>query len=636
MNLESLFKMDYSIINLDSDTLLSFDLELNLSEFDMFGVGEIENLEENQNDDRMNLWTELQSNSLDMNAGFDLSYAVMVNPRSVMADMTNYRSISKNKVYESQSVASINDMERASDRTETPESVNWSLHQERNISESEPDDFYEATESEEENEEFANEEEYKGKNGQSLKKLSATNLNSTILFEENFIPSLAPQLAETAHNSSQSKLMKVNNIEIQKIKIVQKFEQTELLHRKTCNSNMQSRLVAQQKPHKSSRPTYTLKEDQRDCAESEQDIYNSLCERKCYPKPTYSYSCLIAMALKNSQTGLLPVSEIYKFMCDHFPYFKTAPSGWKNSVRHNLSLNKCFEKVEKADTGSNQRKGCLWAINSSRKQKMDEEMKKWSTKDRSLILSSLLNPEFLELLENGEMKHLYQNSEERLHSVSETEYTFPDELDCAVGADVQSLCHKNSKKNSSTNFDVDSQDESSKDDIERIEKRSIDGSIEDSVQLQFNVPTTKDFAANESNQLKETSIYAINPPSVSSIYEVEQTNDSPVYQFSLPSDSPVYHANDLPKIIPVYQFKKANSNTNSCSSWSSSNSNTSNSDEYSPHDKDKQTDNNSEYKSNQRSNKRQKSFMGVIQRIDYNTKNSSFIEVRRKVPISRS
>ncbi|XP_055003080.1 forkhead box protein N4 [Sorex araneus] len=118
---------------------------------------------------------------------------------------------------------------------------------------------------------------------------------------------------------------------------------------------------------------------------------------KHYPKPIYSYSCLIAMALKNSKTGSLPVSEIYSFMKEHFPYFKTAPDGWKNSVRHNLSLNKCFEKVENKLGGAS-RKGCLWALNLARIDKMEEEMHKWKRKDLAAIRRSMANPEELDKL----------------------------------------------------------------------------------------------------------------------------------------------------------------------------------------------------------------------------------------------
>lgn len=124
-----------------------------------------------------------------------------------------------------------------------------------------------------------------------------------------------------------------------------------------------------------------------------------------FPKPAYSYSCLIAMALKNSRAGSLPVSEIYSFMCEHFPYFRTAPNGWKNSVRHNLSLNKCFEKIEKPATNGGQRKGCLWAMNPSKISKMDEEVQKWSRKDPMAIRKAMVYPEHLEALERGEMKH---------------------------------------------------------------------------------------------------------------------------------------------------------------------------------------------------------------------------------------
>jgi len=135
-----------------------------------------------------------------------------------------------------------------------------------------------------------------------------------------------------------------------------------------------------------------------------------------FPKPAYSYSCLIALALKNSRTGCLPVSEIYRFMCEHFPYFRTAPAGWKNSVRHNLSLNKCFEKVEKVGTinsssvgstpnnSSSTRKGCLWTLSPAKATKMDEEVLKWSRKDPLAIKRAMAYPDALEMLERGEMK----------------------------------------------------------------------------------------------------------------------------------------------------------------------------------------------------------------------------------------
>nr|KAF6456088.1 forkhead box N1 [Rousettus aegyptiacus] len=97
------------------------------------------------------------------------------------------------------------------------------------------------------------------------------------------------------------------------------------------------------------------------------------------------------MALKNSKTGSLPVSEIYNFMTEHFPYFKTAPDGWKNSVRHNLSLNKCFEKVENK-SGSSSRKGCLWALNPAKIDKMQEELQKWKRKDPIAVRKSMAKP----------------------------------------------------------------------------------------------------------------------------------------------------------------------------------------------------------------------------------------------------
>ncbi|XP_076464037.1 uncharacterized protein LOC143296135 [Babylonia areolata] len=78
-------------------------------------------------------------------------------------------------------------------------------------------------------------------------------------------------------------------------------------------------------------------------------------------KPPYSFSCLIFMAVEAAPGKKLPVKDIYNWILTNFPYFQNAPTGWKNSVRHNLSLNKCFKKVDK-DKGANIGKGSLWCI----------------------------------------------------------------------------------------------------------------------------------------------------------------------------------------------------------------------------------------------------------------------------------
>jgi hypothetical protein len=135
---------------------------------------------------------------------------------------------------------------------------------------------------------------------------------------------------------------------------------------------------------------------------------------KVYPKPPYSYSCLIAMALRNSDSGTLPVSDIYDFIIENFPYYKTARDGWKNSIRHNLSLNKCFEKIENPTNGS--KKGCLWALNPDKCKKLEEECKRCRQRDPVNIRLSMSRPDDLNKIERGEQrlkKYPMQNQNQR-------------------------------------------------------------------------------------------------------------------------------------------------------------------------------------------------------------------------------
>ena len=65
-------------------------------------------------------------------------------------------------------------------------------------------------------------------------------------------------------------------------------------------------------------------------------------------RPNLSFSYLTFIAIECSERKRLSVKEIYSWIIQNFPYYGSVPSGsWKNSIRHNLSFNRCFSKVDK-------------------------------------------------------------------------------------------------------------------------------------------------------------------------------------------------------------------------------------------------------------------------------------------------
>ncbi|CAG0884870.1 unnamed protein product, partial [Darwinula stevensoni] len=78
-------------------------------------------------------------------------------------------------------------------------------------------------------------------------------------------------------------------------------------------------------------------------------------------KPPYSYATLIIMAMK-ANAHRMTLSAVYQWIRENFLYYQNADPSWQNSIRHNLSLNKCFTKVPRGK--GEQGKGGFWQLDS--------------------------------------------------------------------------------------------------------------------------------------------------------------------------------------------------------------------------------------------------------------------------------
>nr|CUU97918.1 hypothetical transcript [Hymenolepis microstoma] len=91
-------------------------------------------------------------------------------------------------------------------------------------------------------------------------------------------------------------------------------------------------------------------------------------------KPGISYTHLICMAIESTANKCMTVQEIYNWCQKHYAYFRNSNSGWKNSLRHNLSINKYFKKLPRDVRGPG--RGNFWTIDPTERSNLLESIRR--------------------------------------------------------------------------------------------------------------------------------------------------------------------------------------------------------------------------------------------------------------------
>eukprot|EP00045_Choanoeca_perplexa_P003165 m.28942 g.28942 ORF g.28942 m.28942 type:complete len:350 (+) comp11900_c0_seq1:192-1241(+) len=82
-------------------------------------------------------------------------------------------------------------------------------------------------------------------------------------------------------------------------------------------------------------------------------------------KPTVSYAKLAALAIAGHPEERASVADIYKWVMDRYPYFRQGKPWWKNCIRHNLSMKKCFVRETQPEGN-----GSVWTLDPNHRQEI--------------------------------------------------------------------------------------------------------------------------------------------------------------------------------------------------------------------------------------------------------------------------
>uniref|UniRef100_A0A3Q3VJT5 Fork-head domain-containing protein n=1 Tax=Mola mola TaxID=94237 RepID=A0A3Q3VJT5_MOLML len=118
----------------------------------------------------------------------------------------------------------------------------------------------------------------------------------------------------------------------------------------------------------------------------------------CWPRPPVNYCILIALALKSSHTGSLKVQQIYHFTRENFPFFQTAPDGWKNTIRHNLCFNSSFRKTCNQLCRDGKRKSCFWHLTPDGHRRLKDEIGTLPVETFKQLERSMSHPDVIRTL----------------------------------------------------------------------------------------------------------------------------------------------------------------------------------------------------------------------------------------------